>query len=162
MPRKTVHTDANSPSNAPMKSVQFYKASRPQAPERHKNDSALALLVECSVCRGLFFPDTKEAKATHKAWHVANTIQVQSDGTGTTRYVRMPCRLATAAYEARYQFETSCGLCGEDLCPCLECVERHPVECGMWRKVGELVKAGKETEADRLSDEILAARVTHA
>jgi hypothetical protein len=101
------------------------------------------------VCRGLFF----EAKdtAAHKAWHEANR---NVDGL----FERMPCVLATQAFEARYQFNPTCHECGEDLCPCQDCTAHHDRECQYFQQVNDLIALDRELDADRLADAIVAAR----
>lgn len=147
------HTMANSvDTNGAKRTVAFYRSTRPQAPARHKRDSNLAHLVECSVCRGLFFEDTKVVKAAHRKWHEANKVGAL--------YHPMTCEQPQIdqALDGRYQFLTVCTDCGEDLCPCVHCEKQHTTECTQWMKVWALLDEGDGEAADALANEILAGR----
>lgn len=148
---KITHTEANSVHrNCGKRSIQFYKSTRPQAPVRHKLDAELVDLVECSCCRGLFFVQDRAVLARHRAWHKANEV----DGLNYP----MTCNLAVEAHGGRYQFETTCDECGEDICPCTACDEQHDRECKLWQQVNDLIADDDEAGADALAEEILSRR----
>lgn len=148
---KITHTIANSVDrNGAKRSIQFYKSTRPQAPVRHKLDAELVNLVECSVCRGLFFKQDAPTLARHRRWHEASAV----DGL----FYPMTCNLAVEAHDGRYMFETTCDECGEDICPCTRCDEQHDRECELWQQVNDLIAEDDEAGADALAEEILSQR----
>lgn len=147
---KITHTHANSVSYGAKRAVQFYKSTRPQAPVRHKEAADLRDLVECSVCRGLFFVNDTAVKAAHRRLH-------EQEKRGEF-YYPLPCHFVPDAYQGRYQFTICCDECGEDVCPCDVCNAQHIDECSQWQEVNELLAEDKEIEADALADKILAQR----
>lgn len=145
--------------------IMFYKATRPQAPVRHKSNQLLVDKVECSHCRGLFFYDTKFAKRFHRAWHEAHPGQTMTC-TVANKLVRDETHYVSALMHTivptpdgtAFHFLFQCSACDEDLCPCSECKNIHHAECDRWQAVRELENEGEDEEAEELTEIILAAR----
>ena len=152
----------NSTLYGPKRQVSFYRSTRPQAPVRHSGDPVLAELVECSVCRGVFLPDTPEAKKAHRALHEAEKVAAEAvvvvGNKAGFLYLPLACSKLQGCHENRYQFTTVCDECGEDVCPCPVCVEQHKVECEFFALASRLVEADRDEDADDLVNAILAVR----